>query len=820
MHRLLRLPAIEYVLLGLALSIVWNGAFTLSLTQHSNFAIGPLGAVAVLSGAALLLQWWVNRSTPGHDPLLLPSTVALAGLGLLVISRVAPNFLARQLVWLLIGLSAVGLIVAIPNQLRWLRRFKYTWLILSLLLLAATLFLGVNPNGAGARLWLRIAGIFVQPSEALRLLMIAFLAAFLSERTPIVLTTSLPMRISMSLANLAPSVLMWLVASAVLFSQQDLGAAVLLLSTFVTMLYLGTGRRRLPLIGMAVLLAAGAIGYQLSARVAQRVDIWLNPWPEAQDRAFQVVQSLIAVANGGLFGQGLGQGSPGYVPAVHTDFPFAMLVEETGLLGGLGVLLLFAVLSLRGWRIARYAPTHYERLLAGGIAASIAIQVFVIVGGNLKLLPLTGVTLPLVSFGGSSLCISLVGLGLLIRVSCNSALNTVVSAGEATSARVVTTGLQPDERHTRAIDIMHHLCAVMFGALALTTGYWSLVQGSNLTARADNPRRVDAELAIARGPILARDGHPLAYSTGNLNTGVYSRTYSMLNLAAAIGYYSTQYGNSGIEAAADQRLRGHLSPVDQWLHRPQIGRPVTTTLDVALQAQLAQTLAGHTGAAIISDWHTGEVLALVSSPAFDAGQLDDQWDRLSTDRRAPLLNRVTQGLYQPGRLLTALHQWAFNTPLTTDNYPELAQFKLGQQVPFELSNETTALPTQPVYSDTIGQGQLRLTPLRVNATVAALMAEAPLTFTLLAQPGRSAQPLASIGRVPRAFNFQDTTDNGLGRTVTWQIRVEGDHVITMVIEHDAKGAGLNHGTLPNAVKNSNFAETLARNMVTPAQAEV
>ena len=778
MRRLLHLLTTEHLLLGLALGIAWSGALTLSLAQPNTFAIGPLGAIAVLSVAAVLLQLWVGRSAPGHDPLLLPSTITLCGLGLLVISRVAPNFLARQLAWLLIGLLALGLIVALPNQLRWLRRFKYTWLMLSLLLLAATLFLGVNPSGGGARLWLRVSGIFVQPSEALRLLIIAFLAAFLSERTPIVFTTQMPNRISLSLANLAPSVLMWLVASALLFTQQDLGAAVLLLSTFVTMLYLGTGRRRLPLIGLTVLLAAGAIGYQLSTRVAQRVDIWLNPWPEAQDRAFQVVQSLIAVANGGLFGQGLGQGSPGYVPAVHTDFPYAMLVEETGLLGGLGVLLLFAVLALRGWRIARLAPNRYERLLAGGIAASIAIQVFVIVGGNLKLLPLTGVTLPLVSLGGSSLCISLVGIGLLLRLSCTSGVRDVLTGGAETAP------LYGDNRHDRAIYTMHKLSGLMFGALALSTGYWSLVQGASLTERADNPRRVDAALAIARGPILARNGSPLAYSTLNPSTDIYSRTYSMPTLAAAVGYYSIQYGNSGIEAAADERLRGQLSTLDRWLHRPQSGTPVTSTLDVSLQTQLAQALGGFNGAGIISDWRTGEVLALVSSPDFDAGSLDTQWDTLRTDQRAPLLNRATQGLYQPGRLLDALHQWVFGAPLTTSNYHELAQFRLDQGVPFELPNETTALPIHPVYSDTIGQGQLRLTPLRVNATVAEMMAQSPLTFTLLAQ--NAITPPYPEKKTAQSFVFQDTTDNGLGRTVTWQISVDGSRVTTIVVEHERK----------------------------------
>ena len=772
---------VEDGLMGLALLIVWIGALTLHLIRGQansvNLFLGPLTAVAIFSGAALLTYFWANRVAPGHDPLLLPSASLLSGLGLLVISRVAPNFLLRQLIWLVIGLVALGTILTIPNQLRWLRRFKYTWLLLSLALLAATLFLGVNPSGDGARLWLLVLGIFVQPSEMLRLLMIAFLAAFLSERTHSISSSIRPIRIASSLSNLAPSALMWLMASALLFTQQDLGAAVLLLSIFVTMLYLGTGRRRLPLIGLGMLLIAGTVGYQWSARVAQRVDIWLNPWPEAQDRAFQIVQSLIAVANGGLFGQGLGQGSPGYVPAVHTDFPYAMLIEETGLLGGLGVLLLFAVLSLRGWDIARRARSRYEQLLAGGIAASIAIQVFIIVGGNLKLVPLTGVTLPLISYGGSSLCISLIGIGLLMRLSYEQRRfpnAPPLSVSTATSA------------HTRALHNMRYLSVSLFVILAIGTGYWAILSRSVLVQRADNPRRVDAELSIARGAILARDGSPLAYSTLNVVTGTYSRTYTAPNLAAGLGYYSTQYGNSGLEATTDDTLRGRLSPIDQLLHRPQQGAPITTTLDSQWQKRLEEVLRDYSGAAVLSNWQTGEVLALVSTPSFDANQLDAQWNILSKDNQAPLLNRALQGLYQPGQLLNALHQKQFNTPLNIDNYVDLTQLKLDQVVPFELTNEAIALPTRPVLSDTLGQGQLRLTPLRVNATVAMLMAQRPLALTLLAGPGSTSTSTEDLPTsIPTTtFMFRDTTDNGPNRAVTWWVEVRSNLVLTVALEHD------------------------------------
>lgn len=782
----------ERLLLTAALFMGWLGAILLMLADSATYnlrsTLSPISVIALLTVLAVGLHLWANIVAANRDPFLLPATVLLSAIGLLAISRVAPNFLLRQIIWLVIGFGLMGLVITNDTPLRWLRRFKYTWLILSLILLAATLFLGVNPTGSGARLWLQIASVFVQPSESLRLLMIAFLASFLAERPTVGSRAPSLFDIGNAIhiqglrpklrhilhvlnlrhifdSNLAPSVLMWLIASALLFTQQDLGAAVLLLSTFVTMLYLGTGRRRLPLFGLIVIGIAGYIGYFLSARVAQRIDIWLNPWPDAQDRAFQVVQSLIAVANGGLFGQGLGQGSPDYVPAVHTDFPFAFIMEEMGLLGGIAVLVLFAILSLRGWRIAQQTSNRFEQLLAGGIAASIAIQVFVIVGGNLKVLPLTGVTLPLISYGGSSLCISLIAVGLLLRLS--------------TASNRLGSPPQPRPEIARASHNMPRICAALFAILGLACGYWTLIQGPTLIARSDNPRRVDAELSIARGPILARDGTPLALSINNPSTGVYTRSYPISNTAAAIGFYSVKYGVSGLEAIGDADLRGQLSDLDRLLHRTQRGRAITSTIDLNIQAQLAQALHSYSGAAIATDWRTGEVLGMLSSPSFNGNQLDRDWDRLVGDQSAPLINRVTHGLYQPGQVLAWLHRQAFGDTLTASNYADLAKLNLNQSVAFDLPNEAVPLPSRAIYSDTIGQGSLRLTPLRLNASVVGWLSGQARPLTLRPTP----QPAANPARPPAPFAFQETTDNGPGRAVTWLIALRENWVITLVVEH-------------------------------------
>ena len=803
----LRLHRGERMLIILAMIFGWLGAGSLWL-QNRDLSI--IGAVATLSLVAVLSHVGLNWVAPARDPLLLPTAVLMTMWGLLVIARVAPNFLGRQLAWVIVGYTMLFAVASSPDRLRWLRRFKYTWLLASLALLAATLLLGVNPTGAGARLWLSVAGLFVQPSEILRLLMITFLAAFFSERVALS-----PWRFEIgqpivshlkALGPLAPSFVMWLIAFALLASQQDLGAGALLLFTFVFMLYLATGRALLPVAGLLVLLIAGAAGYALSARIAQRIDIWVNPWIDPQGSSFQIVQSLIAVASGGVFGQGLGQGRPEYVPAVHTDFPFAAIGEEFGVLGAVALLIGLAILSLRAWRIARHAPSAYALLLAGGLAASLATQVFVIVGGNLGLLPLTGVTLPFVSYGGSSLLVSLITIGLLIRLSCDYIPGP---SPEAVSKQVVPAGSDAVLRATPVQRTAAHyatrLCGGMFTALALVAGYQGIIQQPALLARDDNPRKVEAEHAIQRGAILARDGTLLAISNrqdGDDFPPVYERHYPHAETTSVIGYYSLRHGVGGIEAYADAILRGQSSFVDRLMHHIQIGTAFTTTIDVHLQRTLSEALRKATGSAILMDWRTGEVLALVSTPSFDPNTLDDHWDVLKARADAPLIDRATQGLYQPGALLG----WMAEHIVLAENakmdrtgqatYRETtARFDLGETVPFELENAAVPYSATATYSDTIGQGQLRITPLRV-ATVAASIAAGKavtprLTYMLpanapISAPETSSHPQQSTapGRVP-VTTMTTFAEMGAGQFVGWHVQAGMHYVLVIALEqHD------------------------------------
>ena len=407
----------EGALLSLTAVFVFLNAIALSLVQERSVTLGHLWAPGVWLILILIAFGLLRHFQPEHDPYLLPLLALLTGWGLILIDRLAPNFLNRQVIWL--GLStAVMLIIAIlPRNLHLLRRYRYTWLTLGLLLLLATLIFGVNPSGYGAALWLPLPGfVYFQPSELLKLLLVIFLASYFDEREAL-LRLSERKGLFASLPYLAPLLLMWGFCIILLIWQQDLGAATLFFILFLALLYLATGDWRYVIGGFLLLLIAGVIAYFLFAVVTLRVDAWWNPWPEADNRAFQIVQSLYALASGGISGQGAGQGFPDYIPVVHSDFVFAAIAEEWGLVGSLTVVGCFMLLAYRGMKIALLAKRPFRMYLAAGIVVLFSAQAFLIMGGVTKLLPLTGVTLPFISYGGSSLLISSIMAGLLLHLS-------------------------------------------------------------------------------------------------------------------------------------------------------------------------------------------------------------------------------------------------------------------------------------------------------------------------------------------------------------------------------------------------------------------
>ena len=413
----------ELLLILLAAAVCLCGAALLSVVWErplENARFRPLyGYCALL----LICHVAFTAARFRGDQVLFPLVGMLAGMGLLLVTRLVPALALRQMVWIAIGCAGMLVTALGPWETRLLERYKYTCAAVGIVLVALTLVFGIDPNGSGARLWLGTPWLQFQPSEILKALLVVFLAGYLADKRELLTTGAVrwgPLRLP-PLPYLAPLLVMWGLSIALLIWQRDLGAAILFFGVFLVMLYVAVGQAWYVAVGGVLFLAGGVVCYLLFAHVRLRVELWLHPWVDPQGRSYQIAQALYALASGGLLGEGLGKGYPLFVPAAHTDFPFVALAEEGGLGAALALLMLYALLSVRGLQLALRARLPFNRLLATGFTAVLAVQTMVIVGGNLKLIPLTGVTLPFVSYGGSSLLANFLILGVLLRMSAEEA---------------------------------------------------------------------------------------------------------------------------------------------------------------------------------------------------------------------------------------------------------------------------------------------------------------------------------------------------------------------------------------------------------------
>ncbi|MDQ3128082.1 MAG: FtsW/RodA/SpoVE family cell cycle protein [Chloroflexota bacterium] len=368
------------------------------------------------------------------DQVLLPATAMLGGISLLLMERLPQSIVSQtvgpwklglgdvQLAWLVLSFSLATALAVTVRSDRWLRLYKYTWAAAGVALLLATYFLGDEINGQ--RLSLSLGPISGQPAELLKVILVVFLAGYLSEYRPLLVEESTRIGpISLPpVPFLAPMAAMWAIALGLVIVQRDLGAALLFFTVFLFLLFAATGRPGYVVVGVVLFLAGSFVMYRLVGTVQTRVDIWIDPFKDPSGDGYQIVQSLYAFARGGLLGTGLGAGLPTVggnlpIPAIHTDFPLAALGEELGLVGILAILGLFLVVVQRGLRIAASAADDFRALLAAGLALVIGTQAFIIAAGNLKLIPLTGITLPFISYGGSSLLVNGIIVGLLLALS-------------------------------------------------------------------------------------------------------------------------------------------------------------------------------------------------------------------------------------------------------------------------------------------------------------------------------------------------------------------------------------------------------------------
>ncbi len=377
-------------------------------------------------GAVMAITLIFSATRFTGDQVIFPLTVVLSGLGLLVIQRLQPSLEAlgpsygllpeRQLLYLWIGLGLLTFTVVFVRRLSWLRRYKYTWVVGALVLMMVTMLVGTESNGA--RLWLDIGPFTIQTSEIAKIALVVFMAGYLAENEDLIVSSYRvgPLKLP-PIPYLLPLILMWAYSMLIVVAQNDLGAALLFFGVLLAMIYLASGKLTYVAVGLLSFAAGVFLAYQTFSRVQLRVQNWLDPWQDPLDAGYQQVQSEYAMASGGFFGRGLAFGSPGFVPEVHSDYVFAAIGEELGLLGTLAVLMLFLLLVFRGYLIAMRARDAFGRYLAAGLTSILAIQTLIIIGGTVRLIPLTGITLPFVSAGGSSLLSNFVIVGILLRIS-------------------------------------------------------------------------------------------------------------------------------------------------------------------------------------------------------------------------------------------------------------------------------------------------------------------------------------------------------------------------------------------------------------------
>ena len=424
----------ELLLTAFAVLIAVLAYASVGLAVDGVVPSGTLGYGGGLAALFLLAHLVVRVVAPYADPLILPCVALLNGLGLVVIRRL--DFAAveratqlgrdlpggeapRQLVWTAVGVVAFSAVLLVVRDHTTLQRYTYTAAAagLVLLLLPALPVLGQTINGA--RLWIRFAGFTVQPSEVAKLLLILFFAGYLvAKRDVLSLASRRVLGLDLPRArDLGPVLVAWAASLAVLIRGKDLGSSLLFFALFVVMLYIATERTSWLVIGGVLFVGGAFAAYFLFAHVKRRVDTWLDPFADPDRNGFQLVQSLFGFGTGGLTGTGLGEGRPGTVPFASTDFIMAAIGEELGLVGVMAVLLLFGLIVERGLRTALSCRDSFGKLLAAGLSFSLALQVFVIVGGVTGLIPLTGVTLPWLSYGGSSIVANWALVAVLLRIS-------------------------------------------------------------------------------------------------------------------------------------------------------------------------------------------------------------------------------------------------------------------------------------------------------------------------------------------------------------------------------------------------------------------
>ena len=654
------------------------------VTSGNELGLEALGVPLGLFAAFALAHLAIRRLAPAADPAILPIVFVLSGVGITFLTRLKPELAVNQVVWLFVSVAAMVAVLALARNFERLATYKYPIGAVGVLLLLLPMFVGTEKGGS--KLWVYIGGFGFQPGEFAKILIVLFLAFYLAsnrEALSITMRRFGPFAVP-RLRMLLPLLVTWGVCLLLVVFERDLGSALLFFVFFVIMLYVATGRVSYVIVSLLLLAVGGVFCYFAFSHVRNRVNIWIDPWSAAQEGGYQIVQSLYSLADGGLVGTGIGKGLPTYIPVVESDFIFSAGAEECGLLGGSAVLICYLLLCVRGFATAARAKSDSAAFAAVGLTSALAFQAFLIVGGVTKLLPLTGVTLPFMSQGGTSLLASFIIVGLLLRAGDDATGHAVELKGAADDAGSTLLGTASElrgaagghvagvvrGRHARGafkvqsaesgvlgrvalgkrLTALISVFSLLFAVLIANLTYVQEIDAARVKALPSNNHTMARTAYVQRGAIVTSDGVTLAESVQQPD-GTYQRNYPLGSLAAhTVGYVSTTYGSSGVESTMNETLTGHADYSD-WrsalysLAGVQVsGSTVSLTINSQIQKAAEAALEGYTGSIVVLNPKTGAVLAKASAPTYSNSDLNE----VMTGGGSQLLDRATQALYTPG----------------------------------------------------------------------------------------------------------------------------------------------------------------------------
>ena len=620
---------------------VIGGLVLVSTRRDLDYLFLPLVQLICIFAFVVLMR----TIYPNSNRLILNHIAMFFSIGFICMLRLSYQKSVKQFVFAVIAMLVVLVAPCLLRFHKLLKKGRWIYAIAGILLLGFVYVSGAVVNGA--KLSLTLAGVNFQASEFVKISFIIFLAGFFAKSQ-----TFLQVFVT---AILAGAHVLLLVAST------DLGSALIYFIVYFTLLFVATGKKRYAGLGISAAAVACVVAYHLFYHIRVRVAVWLDPWSCIEDKGYQIAHSLFAIGTGGWFGLGIDGGTPSTIPFVEQDFIYASICEEYGVVFGIALFLLAFNLFLEMILIALRRFDRFTKYTALGIAVAYIFQVFLTVGGNCKFIPLTGITFPLISYGGSSVLTSMIMFAIILGISMQpdrGVLEYEQPESDEDEEEKSVKSLIPDNRRVGGLAGIY---GAIFVSMLVFLGHFLNYDSTEVISNQYNKKRQEIlQEKTIRGDILAADGTILA--TTNVQGEDEIRVYPYNEIYAhAVGYDSN--GRSGVESLANIYLIASNTSLEHKLqasleNRKYKGDSVTTTFVPALQEEAYRALGAYDGAVIVTEPTTGKILAMVSKPDYNPNDIVTIWDDLiQDDSSSVLLNRATQGLYPPGstfKMITAL----------------------------------------------------------------------------------------------------------------------------------------------------------------------